>query len=362
MDAHAYIESIAAHPPGWLSADSASNIVLSSRIRLARNLADTLFPERLSSTERARVWRELSSVIAAQSEISDPLEIDMEQIEEIESQILFERHLISREQLRNSGGSGVVTEGDESLSVMVNEEDHLRIQCYAPALNLIRAWERIDRFDSSVGQNVDYAFSDRFGYLTCCPTNVGTGMRASVMLHLPALSLLDEIGAVINALSKIGLMVRGMWGEGSDIAGHMYQISNQITLGKAEVEIVNHLGHIVRELAQHEENARARLMDKHLTLLEDYVGRARGVLEYAHILSSKEAFDMLSALRLGVEAGLVTDIDGRRVDELFLMVQPAHLQMAEGRDVSPRERDGLRAQKVRRTLKVKENERGLDYE
>lgn len=346
------LKTVAAIPPAWLRGDDRNAVVVSSRVRLARNLAGRVFPEQMDEVERVALWVELRDLLAAEELLDDPLLLDMGGLSELARQLVFERHLISREHLRHRKGGGLATRRDESMSIMVNEEDHLRLQCFEPALGLVRAWERIDRLDTAISALVDYAYSDRFGFLTCCPTNVGTGMRASAMLHLPALSLLDEIRPVINGLSKIGLMVRGMWGEGSEIAGHMFQVSNQITLGKVEVEIIDYLAHIVTELSEHEENARKRLLATHSSLIKDYVGRARGVLENAHILSTKEAFDMLSAVRLGIEAGLIDGVGRDRIDELFLMVQPAHLQVGDDSLLGSAERDEIRARIVRNELNL----------
>jgi protein arginine kinase len=362
VDTVQYVKRIAALPPPWLGDAADSSVVVSSRIRLARNLAGRSFPDQMDAEQRYGLWSETCQIVSAVEMLDDPQFLHMPDMPEVQRNLLFERHLISREQLGRGRGSGIIGSFDESLSVMVNEEDHFRLQCFQPALNLVRAWESVDAFDSALGASLDFAFSKRFGYLTCCPSNVGTGMRASVMLHLPALSLLDEIRPVVNGLSKIGLAVRGMWGEGSDVAGHMYQVSNQITLGKVELEIVNHLGHIIRELMEHEENARNRLLQGHRYLIEDYVGRARGVLQYARILSSKEAFEMLSALRLGVSAGLVGDVGRESIDQLFLAIQPAHLQMHAGGEMDAVERGRLRARMVRQVLNFDREDMGIDDE
>ncbi len=350
MEYSEYLKSSAVETPAWLKMRSDDGVIVSSRVRLARNLSGNLFPCHLGTALRVELWRKMEKTLLAVEELDDPVSVEMGALSGVPKHILFERHLISREHLKNGDGSGLVMRSDESMSVMVNEEDHLRLQCFGPGLSLDKIWRRIDKLDSSIERKVNYAFSSTMGYLTCCPTNVGTGMRGSVILHLPALALLEEMGAILVAIAKIGLMVRGLWGEGSDIAGHMFQISNQITLGKEEDEIIEHIAHTVGEIAEHERNARDRLMEEHIVVLQDYVGRARGVLDNAHLLTSAEALNLLSALRLGVDTGLISDYQRVHIDELLLLTQPAHLQMMEGMQLEEGERDEVRAQLVRNKL------------
>ena len=233
---------------------------------------------------------------------------------------------------------------------MVNEEDHLRMQALRPGLGLVEAWRAVDVVDSQLDAKVPLAFSPRWGYLTACPTNVGTGMRASVMLHLPGLALMEEIGPLVKGVAKIGLAVRGLWGEGTEAQGNLFQISNQVTLGDREEDIIHNLEQVVREIVSHEENARARLWRDRRVVLFDQVGRAAGILAYAHILSSREALDLLSALRLGMDMGILSGAERGRVQELLLAIQPAHLQRRAGRTLQPPERDQARAELVRETL------------
>ena len=239
---------------------------------------------------------------------------------------------------------------DESLAVMVNEEDHMRLQSMRPGLDLQQTWKAIDAVDTAIEKRVSYAFSARLGYLTACPTNVGTGLRASVMLHVPGLVLMNEISPIIKGMSKIGLTVRGLWGEGTEATGNMFQISNQITLGDSEEHIISNLEQIVLELVEHEKNARTRLMDRKEPVLKDHVGRAYGILSNAHILSSKEALDLLSGLRLGIDLGIFKNMNRRVIDELLLLTQPAHLQKVEDKKLRPKDRDRARATLVRARL------------
>lgn len=335
---------------GWLESGPEEGPVISSRVRLARNLLDTTFPGWASKDVRNRVWNEV--VLAFDKASSDELFLRwrMDELGEMDRELLFERHLISGELAERQEGSGVFVSEDECRAVMVNEEDHIRLQSLQPGLNLQKALEMAGQLDDALEQNLSYAFSSKLGYLTACPSNIGTGMRASVMLHLPGLILTEEIKPVINAVSKIGLTVRGLWGEGSEAAGHMFQISNQITLGKTEKEIIEHLEQIVLEVIEHEKNARLRLMDSQEIKVHDHIGRAYGIMANAAIISSGEALDLLSAIRLGIDLGLLPDMKRRDIDQLFVQIHPAHLQKQDGTSLSPEERDIKRAQFIRRFL------------
>ncbi|MFH0878757.1 MAG: protein arginine kinase, partial [Lentisphaerota bacterium] len=264
--------------------------------------------------------------------------------------ILFERHLISREQTEKGRGSGLVASRDERLAVMVNEEDHMRMQSMRPGLDLLQTWKSLDEVDDYCEKRVRYAFSTRLGYLTACPTNVGTGMRASVMLHVPGLVLMNEINPIVKGMGKIGLAVRGLWGEGTEAIGNMFQVSNQISLGENEADIIRNLEQIVLEIVEHERNARARLAEKKDSVVKDHVGRAYGILAHAHILSSKEALDLLSGLRLGIDLGIFKDMNRQVIDELLLLTQPGHLQKVVGKKLKPKDRDIARARLVRKKL------------
>lgn len=339
-------------PHVWLAAPGGGrdSVTVSSRVRLARNLAGVAFPGWAGEEERERVWQNLRAKLLKLPSMEGAVAAGNAELSERDRLILFERHLISREHAGRGRGSGIVIRPDESVVIMVNEEDHLRMQALAPGLRLREAWHAVNQVDTELDAAVEYAFSPRWGYLTACPTNVGTGIRASVMLHLPGLVLMDEMGRLIKGVSKIGLAVRGVWGEGTEAHGHLFQISNQMTLGEREEDIVNNLEQIVSEIAQHELDARARLWATREVVLRDHVGRAAGILANAHVLSSHEALDLLSALRLGIEMDIVPGVERRDVLELLLLTQPAHLQMAEGRPLNPFERDQARASLVRRKL------------
>ena len=329
----------------WLEAGAAEGPVVSSRIRLARNLEGYSFPGWASQEENHAVWLQFSSIFAQMDPSFIPFE--MPGIADMDKEILFERHLISNELVEQDDSCGVFVTPDERLSIMVNEEDHIRIQSLQAGLNLRKAWQTADEMDDRLEEKVTYAFSPKLGYLTSCPSNVGTGMRASVMLHLPGLVLMDEMSPVINGVSKIGLAVRGMWGEGSEAAGNMFQVSNQITLGRRETDIIAHLEQIVHELVEHELNARSRLMETKSVLVDDHVSRAFGILSHARMITSGEALNLLSTLRLGLDLGLVSQFSPRELDTLFISIQPAHLQKLEGKELDPEERDVVRAQMLR---------------
>jgi len=233
---------------------------------------------------------------------------------------------------------------------MINEEDHFRLQGIRPGLNLRGAYELVDRIDTEMDAGLPYAFDGKLGYLTACPTNLGTGMRASVMLHLPGLVLLDQINPVIKAVGKIGLAVRGLYGEGTEALGNLFQISNQHTLGESEPEIITQIEKVIEGVIRSEQTARAKLLEDHHTMLSDQVGRAYAILRYAHVLTSKEALNLLSMLRLGADLDIITQCDRSLLDLLLLEIQPAHLQLGAERELSPEERDVARAEITRSRL------------
>jgi protein arginine kinase len=342
-----YIDSRAG---GWLGQEEDRGIVLSSRVRLARNLSNASFPSWAGDEECSRVWQELCPVLTGLKGMPENLAVEMCALNELDRMILFERNLISRDHAEKGVGSGLVVGVDENLSIMVNEEDHLRLQGICAGLNLSAMLEKVSALDTEIEAQVRYAFCSRYGYLTACPSNVGTGMRASVMVHVPGLVLMEEINPIIKGLGKIGLAVRGLGGEGTEASGNMFQISNQITLGDSESSIVEKLNEIVLEIVEHEKNARTRLMQKKAEVVRDHAGRSYGILSGAHVLSSKEALDLLSGLRLGVDMGILMQVDPNVVDELLLQTRPGHLQKREGRELTARERDIARAGLIRNSL------------
>ncbi len=326
---------------------AAHAVVLSSRVRLARNLRGLPFPDRAPGAVRAEVCQRVMA--AARERL--PVQEALAGSPTLRRQLLFEGHLISRHLLAERPESAICMDAQRRCTVMINEEDHLRIQVLQPGLALEKAWQVANELDDFLEQKLDYAFSSVLGYLTTCPTNVGTGMRASAMMHLPALVLLNEMEPIANGLSKIGLTVRGRWGEGTAAIGHMFQVSNQRTLGLTEERIVADLGEIVRELEGHELHARARLKREKRLYVEDVAARAKGIVTSARLMTAQEALERLSELRLGILLGLVRGLDVQLVDELWLAVQPAHLQAAAGRAMSSAERDQARARLLRSMLR-----------
>lgn len=325
-------------------------IVLSSRVRLARNLKGFPFPGWAKKPERIRAFEAIRPAVESLPEMQGAFSESMDKLSSLDKQILVERHLISREHAARSAGSGLVLNRGLTLGVMINEEDHLRMQALLPGLQLRAVWQAIDALDSALEKRLEYAFNRELGYLTACPTNVGTGIRASAMLHLPALVLAEQINQVITAVNKLGLAVRGFYGEGTEALGNIFQVSNQMTLGEAETDIVDRLGKVVAQLSEHEENARGSLLEKKPKVLFNHIGRAYGILANAHSISSKETMNLLSLVRLGIDISCFPGVSRSLVDELFMSTQPAHLQKQYSEKLSFDERDLLRADMLRDRL------------
>jgi|ERR1051325_4550251 protein arginine kinase len=336
-----------------MKAENSSNrIVISSRVRLARNLRGSAFPGWAKKADRQQVLDLLQPAVEATSEMKElSISKSMDGLSALEKQLLVERHLVSREHAAKNVGSGVVINKSESVSVMINEEDHLRMQAIRPGLQLPKAHQIIDKLDSELEGKVEYAFSPRLGYLTACPTNVGTGMRASAMLHLPGLVLHEQVNQIIQAVNKLGLAVRGLHGEGTEALGNVFQVSNQSTLGERETNVVERLNKVICQIIEHEENARLSLLDKKPHMIYDQVGRAYGILTSAHAMSSKESMNLLSMMRMGVDLDILPGLDRALIDDLFIATQPAHLQKTATEKLSAEERDVLRAEIVRTALK-----------
>lgn len=324
---------------------------MSSRVRLARNLKDASFPGWAKKPERVRILELLRPAVQALPEMKDAFAEAMDNLSALDKQILVERHLISREHAAKSAGSGLVLSRDESLCFMINEEDHMRMQSLLPGLQLRQAWAAVDQADSVLDKKLDYAFSPELGYLTACPTNIGTGIRVSAMLHLPGLVLAEQINPIIQSVNKLGLAVRGLYGEGTEALGNVFQVSNQMTLGESESAIVERLEKVLAQIIEHEENARATLLEKKPKMVYNHIGRAYGILANAHSISSKETMNLLSLMRLGVDVALFPEVNRSLVDELFILTQPAHLQKQHSEKLSAEERDLLRADMVRERLK-----------
>lgn len=325
-------------------------IVLTSRVRLARNLRNFAFPGWAKKADRVKACELVQPAVESLPQMAEAYSESMEALSSLDKQILVERHLISREHAAKGAGSALVLKRGESICVMVNEEDHLRMQSLRPGLQLHEAWLSIDQLDTLLEQRLDFAFSSELGYLTACPTNLGTGIRVSAMLHLPALVLAEQINQIIQAVNKLGLAVRGFYGEGTEALGNVFQVSNQMTLGESEAEIVERLNKVVAQIIEHEENARASLLEKKPKTVFNHIGRAYGVLANAHSISSKETMNLLSLMRLGADLGMFPGTNRSLVDELFVITQPAHLQLKFSEKLSAEERDVLRADMLRERL------------
>ncbi|MBI4388139.1 MAG: protein arginine kinase [Candidatus Omnitrophica bacterium] len=336
----------------WLKGSGAeSDVVISSRIRLARNLSDFLFLEKLQTDHEAAIIQEVQKAVKASKYLNDSYFIQYKDLKELDKQFLVERHLVSREHAAGKGKKAVVVSKNEVISIMILEEDHLRIQAFQSGLNLTETWRLIDRVDTELEKTLDYSFDSALGYLTACPTNVGTGLRASCMLHLPSLVMTKQVSKVLQAVAKLSLAVRGLYGEGTQAIGNFFQFSNQITLGQNEEDIIDNLERVIRQVVEHEKEARKHLLEKKREKVEDQVWRALGTLKSARLISSNEAISHLSLVRLGMDMGLIQELSRANLNALFLFAQPAHLQKLFEDDFSSTERDYKRAELFRERLK-----------
>lgn len=340
---------------GWLDASGPEHhLVLSTRVRLARNLAGRPFPGRSTDAQRDQVLEEVLGAAAGTGSLGQAVCVRLAGLPRADRQFLHERHLVSKElaspELDTSPRTGAAVLLQDGGGAMVNEEDHIRLQALGSGLALEAAWGRVARLDSELGQRLAFAFHPEFGYLTSCPTNVGTGLRASILIHLPGLVLTKEINKVLQSLVQVGLTFRGLYGEGSGVVGNFFQLSNQTTLGKSEAELLDHLAKIVRQVIGYEERARAVLSRDAPGVIEDKVWRAYGLLRHARRLSFEEAMNLLSGVRLGVGLGLIPDVGMYALNKLLIYSQPAHLGARAGRVLEDAERPVWRADYVRQVL------------
>ncbi len=341
----------------WIDASGEfADIVLSTRVRLARNIQGHPFGVRARPHDRIRVNERMRELLPRVVPLRGARILEIPEMSARERALLLERRLASRELVGEKGnrapapGSALVLAPGASVSVMLNEEDHLRLQTLFSGLRVQEAWSVLDAMDDAVGAEVPYAFHPEFGFLTSCPTNVGTGLRASVLLHLPALVLTKEIGRVLQGISQVGLTFRGLYGEGSEVVGNFFQLSNQTTLGKSEEDLVDHLDRMVRQVIQYEQKARGVLLRDAASVTEDKIWRAYGLLRYARSLSFEEFMNLLSGVRLGVSLKLLPGLRVYSLNELMIYTQPAHLEEAAGRELAPAESEAHRAAYVRRVL------------
>ncbi|MEW9053423.1 MAG: protein arginine kinase [Neobacillus sp.] len=341
----------------WMSEEGPdSDIVLSSRVRLARNFEDYKFPTLFSTEEAQAITLKMEEILAHSGfNHFGPMELlKIDEVQPLQKRVLVEKHLISPNLAEESPYGAVLLTENEEVSIMINEEDHIRIQCLFPGLQLTEALAAANEIDDWLEGHIQYAFNEKHGYLTSCPTNVGTGLRASVMMHLPGLVLTQQFNRIIPAINQLGLVVRGIYGEGSEALGNIFQISNQITLGKSEEDICNDLKGVVTQLISQERSSREALHKTSNIQLEDRVFRSYGVLANSRIIETKEAARCLSDVRLGIDMGYIENISKSILNELMILTQPGFLQQYAGGHLRPEERDIRRAALIRERLKMEQ--------
>ena len=345
------IEELLNHTGEWLRGTGPNaNIVMSSRIRLARNLAQAPFPSKSAKKDLESVFSLVEKAVTGIDLFKGATLFRMNELDQVDRQILVERHLMSHEHASNPEGKGLLVSAEEVVSVMVNEEDHLRIQVMRSGLSLTEAWNIINAIDDALSKELPFAFMNNWGYLTACPTNTGTAMRGSVMMHLPALVTTKQINKVLAAISKLSFASRGFYGEGTQASGNFYQISNQVALGHSEMDIIQNINGLIRQVIEQEEQARQALLLQNRPMLEDKICRSWGLLKTARIISSQESIELFSMVRFGIDMGILKDVDHKSLNELFIMIQPAHLQKIEGKKLNAFERDTKRAAVIRQKL------------
>lgn len=339
------------HTSEWLKGTGPnSDTVISSRIRLARNLKSFPFPHWANKKQSKDTLDVLEQAIARIDYLKKITVFKLADLDSVDKQFLVERHLMSYEHAHKTDSKAVIVDDEEIISLMVNEEDHIRLQVMQSGFNLFEAWNIINKIDDCLAKELPFAFLPDYGYLTACPTNTGTGLRGSVMLHLPALVMIGQIKQVLNAIAKLSFTTRGLYGEGTEATGNFFQISNQVSLGHSENEIIENINGLIRQIIEQENQARENMLSRNRSILEDKISRSFGILKNAHIITSQETTELLSMLRLGCDLDIIKDIDRRRVNELFIITQPAHLQKIENKKLSPQERDAKRAELIRTKL------------
>lgn len=346
------LNDLCKHTTEWFDGTGPdSDIVISSRIRLARNLAGYEFLSRLTPDRQGEVLDKLKDAILSSDIEKDKFFIDVDASDDLQRQALVERHLISHRHVRGKGPRGAVISAAESFTAMINEEDHLRIQIFKNGLQLGECWNEINAIDDAIEQKVEYAFSPSLGYLTACPTNIGTGIRISVMLHLPGLKMTGQIEKFFNATRDTDLAIRGLFGEGTEAVGDFFQLSNQVSLGFSEKQLIDQFtSNIVPGIIEYEKMARSEMLESRKAILDDKIQRAMGLLKNARLISSQEAMFLLSHVRMGINLGRVEGIPIAAVNELFMLTQPAHLQINTGHPLDADQRDIARAQIIRDKL------------
>ena len=329
-----------------------SDVVISSRVRLARNIGSFPFPPRMNHEQSIEVITKVRESFTGSSDaVLNSLEfIEIQKLNAIDKQILVEKHLISPDMIDNRMDRAVLISADERISIMINEEDHIRMQCIFYGMQLNNAWQLCRRIDEQLEEKLEFAFDGSFGYLTCCPTNIGTGIRASVMLHLPALTMTGYIKNILEACGKLGLVVRGIYGENSEASGNIYQVSNQLTLGHTEEEIISNINNVAAQIVEQENVLRAELYKQNPYKFEDRIFRSLGTLLNARIISTEESLNLISDIRLGTDMKIINGTNSDMLHEIMLFIQPAYLQKLTGKTLTPDERDIRRAELIRSKL------------
>lgn len=347
------IDDLINHTSEWLKGTGPnSDIVISSRIRLARNLDKLPFPHLADKKQSEYLLETVQQTMQRIDYFKSTTVFRLADLDSVDKQLLVERHLMSYEHAQKSDHKAVAVDEEEIHSIMINEEDHIRCQVMQSGFNLYEAWKFINKVDDLLAQELPFAFLSDWGYLTACPTNTGSGMRGSVMLHLPALVMTRQIERVLAAISKLSFTTRGFYGEGTQATGNFFQISNQVSLGHSEEELIENINSLIRQIIEQEGQTRELMASKNKSMLEDRVFRSFGILKSAHIISSQETIELLSMVRLGSDLGMIKDIDRRTINELFIVTQPAHLQKLENKRLSSQERDIKRAELMRSRLKL----------
>lgn len=342
---------MAAALPGWLSQlGPDSDLVLSCRVRLARNLHNHQFVRIAPALEREKIFKTSADAMIKCETLKEAELLELDKMEELDQMFLLERHLISPDMQRQKGARGVAVNPEQTLGIMVNEEDHLRLQYIQPGFSPTDSWNVLNKIDDELSHELSYAFSKRWGYLTACPTNAGTGLRVSVLIHLPGLVLTKNIEKVIRGITQLGLTVRGFYGEGSEVIGNLFQISNQTTLGKQEADIIKTIEKVIQQIMGYERDACGTLLDEAKPQIEDKIWRACGILNSARLMNFYEFMNISSAVRLGIALDVIKNVKLETLNELMIQLQPASLQIISGCEMGPTERDRLRAELVRERL------------
>lgn len=326
------------------------DVVVSSRVRIARNIQGYRFPQEMSMEEAENLTQEVLNGVKNIPENANYKFIRIGNLSPIDRMAYIEEHLISPTLIKNANKGSFLLRQDKNISIMINEEDHLRIQVFLPGLNFEQGWELCNKIDDHIEDSVDYAFHEDFGYLTSCPTNVGTGLRVSAMVHIPSLTSTGHVNNLVQSLNKIGLTVRGIYGEGTEAVGNLYQISNQITLGEKEERTIEKLKNIIYQVIEKERHIRKNLLTRQGVEIEDRIMRSLGILKYSRKISSQEAMKHWSNVRLGIEMGIIKDIDFKTMSKLMINLQPASIQKIKGLSLNKDERDMERATLIRETI------------